>query len=161
MKAIIEEFGKDGKVAWVYRNFPLATLHPNAPKVAEAAECVAELNGNDTYWEFLDALFLKAPAGTALNMDDLPSIAESVGVDTASFSECYNSGRMKAIVDKEFNDAVLAGQQLPDGNIGTPFNVILAKGNPPAPVIGAQPLAAMRQIMQTILAGPSAQVLPQ
>ncbi len=161
MKTIMDEFGKDGKVAWVYRNFPLASLHPNAPKVAEAAECVAELNGNDAYWAFLDALFVSAPAGKALDMNDVPGIAESVGVQSAAFTECYNSGRMKTVVDKGFNEAVTAGQQLPNGNIGTPFNVILAKGNPPSPVIGAQPLPAMRQIIQTILAGPSAQVIPQ
>ena len=161
MKAIMEEFVKDGKVAWVYRNFPLASLHPNAPKLAEAAECVADLNGNDAYWEFLDVVFAKYPTGTYVDLAEVPDLAGDVGVSTADFNECYTSGRMKAVVDKEFNDAAAAGQQLPDGNIGTPFNVIIAKGNPPSPLVGAQPLAAMRQIVQTLLAGPGAQILPQ
>ena len=37
MKQIIEEYGKDSRVAWVYRHFPLDSLHSRARKEAEAS----------------------------------------------------------------------------------------------------------------------------
>lgn len=44
-------------VAWVYRHFPLAQLHPNARSIAIASECVAELGGNEAFWTFADGYF--------------------------------------------------------------------------------------------------------
>ena len=57
MKQIIAEYGDSGKVAWVYRNFPLDQLHPKARKEAEALECANELGGNDKFWEYTDRLY--------------------------------------------------------------------------------------------------------
>jgi protein-disulfide isomerase len=52
MNTIMKEYGVTGKVAWVYRQFPLAQLHPNAPRISEAAYCVGELGGSDAYFTF-------------------------------------------------------------------------------------------------------------
>lgn len=54
MGAVIAE---DSDVAWVYRHLPLAQLHPNAPAVARAAECVAEQGGDEAFWQFTDGYF--------------------------------------------------------------------------------------------------------
>src|SRR3990167_1249729 len=35
MNRIIEEYGATGKVAWVYRQFPIPQLHQNAPRISE------------------------------------------------------------------------------------------------------------------------------
>ena len=32
MNQIMDEYGKDGKVAWVYRHFPIDQLHSKADK---------------------------------------------------------------------------------------------------------------------------------
>src|SRR5690349_6475377 len=39
LERVMQEYGPSGKVAWVYRNFPIAELHSKAPKEAEALEC--------------------------------------------------------------------------------------------------------------------------
>ena len=57
MNKVMANYGNDGKVAWVYRQFPLEQLHPNAPTLAQASECVAELGGNDAFWKFSDKIF--------------------------------------------------------------------------------------------------------
>ncbi len=48
---------KDADLAWVYRHMPLEQLHPNAPAIARAAECVAELGGDEAFWTFTDGYF--------------------------------------------------------------------------------------------------------
>jgi protein-disulfide isomerase len=54
MVQLMEKY--DGKINWVYRHFPLTSLHPDAFKKAEAAECVGELGGNDKFWQYLKLL---------------------------------------------------------------------------------------------------------
>src|SRR6185295_5043808 len=46
MKQVMADYEKDGKVAWVYRHFPIDELHSKARKEAQAAECAGELGGN-------------------------------------------------------------------------------------------------------------------
>lgn len=45
-----------GQINWVYRHFPLTSLHPNALLKAQATECVGEQGGNDKFWQYLDKL---------------------------------------------------------------------------------------------------------
>lgn len=162
MHALIEQYGKDGQVAWVYRNFPLAQLHPNAPKLAEAAECVAAVAGNDAYWKFLDLLFVNAPPGQFTVMSKVADYATQVGADRAAFNSCYDSGRTAGLVSGQYEDAFAAGSEIPNG-LGTPLSFVLVDNVVVRPVIGAQSLAYMRTIIETILAdqvSPGAQVAP-
>lgn len=48
---------KPEQVAWVFRHFPLDSIHQNARPLAEASECAYELGGDKKFWEFIDALF--------------------------------------------------------------------------------------------------------
>ena len=66
MNQIMKKY--DGKVAWVYRHYPIdkpnargQILHPDAGTKAQAAECVASLGGNDAFWKYTDALFNTIP----------------------------------------------------------------------------------------------------
>src|SRR3989344_7093206 len=45
LKRVMSEYGNSGKVAWVYRHFPIDQLHSKARKEAEAMECANELGG--------------------------------------------------------------------------------------------------------------------
>ncbi len=147
MKQVMATYGKDGKVAWVIRNFPLEQLHPNAPKLAEAAECVAEIGGNDAYWKFLDSTFTQFPVNTFFDFTKLDSTVAGVGVDTTKFEACYTSGKYKDKIAKEFNDAVAAGGQ------GTPHNIIVTKDGQKVAIPGAQPYAALKTVLDAVLSG--------
>jgi len=48
--------GLGDQVRFVYRNFPLAEIHPHAQAAAEAAESVAAHGGNDSFWLMHDPL---------------------------------------------------------------------------------------------------------
>ena len=56
MKRIIDTYEAD-QVAWVYRQFPIPQLHPQAPRYAQASECVADIAGSDAFWSFADYAF--------------------------------------------------------------------------------------------------------
>lgn len=150
MQQIIDEYGKDGQVAWVYRHFPLAQLHPNAPRLAEASECAAELGGKQVFWTFLDEIFALAPGNNLFPMNRLGEVATKVGLDEEAFTQCLNSGKHKATVETEFNDAIATGGQ------GTPHNIIVF-GDQVVPLSGAQPYATVKQVIETILQESAAQ----
>src|SRR3989344_6274822 len=44
---IIVDEAASGNVAWVFRQFPLSEIHPNARAHARASECAASVAGND------------------------------------------------------------------------------------------------------------------
>jgi protein-disulfide isomerase len=54
-KEVIDQYGDD--VMWVYRHFPLTSIHPDAVPYAIGSECAASLGGNDAFWSFTDELF--------------------------------------------------------------------------------------------------------
>ena len=55
LKKIVAE--SNGTIAWVYRNFPLYQIHPQATPAANAAECIAEQLGNNGFWQFANTIF--------------------------------------------------------------------------------------------------------
>ncbi len=145
MQQIMNEFGNDGSVAWVYRHFPITQLHQNAPRLAEASECVAELSGNTAFWAFIDEVFAVAPVNTFFPMDQLTATAEKVGVDAGAFNQCLDSGRHQETVQKEFSDAVSSGGQ------GTPHNIVVTKQGQVIPLPGSQPYGTVKNVIETLL----------
>jgi protein-disulfide isomerase len=67
MMQAMDEYGKQGKVAWVYRHFPLDSIHSKARHEAEAVECAGELGGNEKFWEYLNKLEEITPANNQLD----------------------------------------------------------------------------------------------
>jgi protein-disulfide isomerase len=121
MQSIIDSYGKDGKVAWVYRHFPLDSLHSKSRKEAEATECVNELGGNTAFWKMLDTIYTETPANNGLDAAKLPEFAGMTGVDVTKFNACLDSGKYAATVEADFQDGVKAGAQ------GTPYTVLVLK----------------------------------
>lgn len=121
MKKIMDIYGKSSKVAWVYRQFPLVQIHPNAHRESEALECANEIGGNDKFWAYTNRLYEITPStsGKSLDPAELPNIAKYVGIDTAKFNECLSSGRHVAKVDAQLNEGANAGVS------GTPFSIIV------------------------------------
>ena len=145
MKLVMEDFGVTGKVAWVYRQFPIAQLHPNAPRISEAAFCVGELGGDEAFWTFSDLIFSERDVNEPTNMTRLPEFAEKAGVNRAAFNSCLESGKHKTTVEESLKEGVRAGAQ------GTPYSVILV-GDQQAVINGAQPYPVVKQIVERLIA---------
>ncbi|MFA5827709.1 MAG: thioredoxin domain-containing protein, partial [Candidatus Paceibacterota bacterium] len=96
MQQVMNEYGKNGKVAWVYRHSPIDSLHPKARKEAEATECANELGGNDKFWEYIDRVYEITPANNGLDPLELPKIATYVGLNVTDFNTCLDSGKYAA-----------------------------------------------------------------
>ena len=144
MNRIVSEY--DGRVAWVYRHFPIVSIHPKAPEEAQAAECAAELGGDTAFWAYANRLFAVTPSNNGLDLDTLPDIAEFVGLDRAAFEACLDSNRHEDTIRELTADAQRAGAR------GTPYSVMLLKDGNRLPINGAQPYETVKQAIDTILA---------
>lgn len=144
MKKIMDTYGTSGKVAWVYRNFPIPQLHPDAPQLAYAGECVASLGGNDAFWKFTDQVFEGRDTNAQTDMSKLDTFAQNAGVNTKAFESCLQDGRTKADVQQDFNDGVNAGAR------GTPYSVVVV-GNQQGVINGAQPYEYVKSVIDTLL----------
>jgi protein-disulfide isomerase len=157
MKRIIEEYGKSGNVAWVYRHFPLdkpdsqgRILHPNAGKEAEALECAAELGGNAKFWEYTHKLYEVTPSVTretpkGLDPAELPKIAKQVGLNESEFTSCLASGKYEKKVEDNYLDGVNAGV------LGTPFTFAVTESGEKIPINGAQSYSVVKGIIDALL----------
>jgi len=145
MKQVMDEYGKNGQVAWVYRHFPLDQIHPKARKEAEATECANELGGNQKFWAYVDRLFEVTPSNNNLDPAELPKIAEYVGLDVAKFNSCWNSGKYAQHVADDLADAINSGGQ------GTPYNIVIAKSGKKFVVSGAQPYSVVKSVIDLAL----------
>ncbi len=143
MKQVVDEY--DGKVAWVYRHFPLDQLHSKADKEAEALECANELGGNEAFWQFTDRLFEVTPSNDGLDPAELPKIAEHVGLNVQAFTTCLQSGKYASHVEEDYQNALATG-----GN-GTPWSIVITAGGEKYPLGGAQPYEVVKQLIDEAL----------
>jgi protein-disulfide isomerase len=144
MHQILDEYGVTGRLAWVYRQFPLVDLHPNAPQISEAALCVGDIAGNNAFWTFSDAVFDSRVETEFTNVTKLPEFAAAAGVSRSEFTECMNSDRMMDTLKADLSDGLAAGAQ------GTPYTVIKV-GNQEAVINGAQPYTVVKGIVENLI----------
>jgi protein-disulfide isomerase len=154
MRKIIDEYGPSGKVAWVYRSFPLdkpdaqgRILHPNANFESQAQECAAALGGNDAFWKFTHRLYevTQSDKGITLDRSEIPKIAEYIGLDAVGFNSCLSSERFKDKVERSYLDGVNAGVS------GTPYSIIITPSGSKIPMIGAQSYATFKTAIDALL----------
>jgi len=144
MNQLMRDYGESGKIAWVYRHMPLEQLHPNAPKIAEAAECVAKLGGNDAFWKFSDRVFNEKTTRDLTVMSRITEYATDAGADKEKFENCYASGEMAEKVAASVQEGAAAGVR------GTPHTFVIV-GDDKTTINGAQPYSVVKQITDGLL----------
>lgn len=145
LKQIMDEFGKDGKLALVYRHFPLDSIHTKARKEAQAAECAASQGGNSKFWEYIDEVFKITPSNDRLDLAELPKIAARLGLDQSLFEECLAAGKDKEKIESQLQDAISSGGR------GTPWSIIVNQAGKKFPINGALPYDAVKTTIEEAL----------
>lgn len=118
------------QVRFIYRDFPLDSIHPRARPAAEAAQCAHE---QGKFWEYHDLLFANQQA---LETSDLKRYAQQLGLNMDQFNTCVDTRKYQASVEAD----VQAG--LRQNVTGTPTFFINGQA-----LVGAQPLEAFQAVI--------------
>lgn len=129
---VYEEYGDD--VAWVYRHFPLTSIHPEAIPAALASECAEE---QGKFWEFSDALYENQ---TLLSNEYYTELATDLGLDIEQFTSCYESQKYLDKVESDQASGSAAGVT------GTPATFVNGQL-----VSGAYPFETFKGMIDEIL----------
>ncbi len=137
-------FVTTGKVRYVFRNFPIEAIHPQAFRAHEAAGCAAE---QGKFWEMHDRLFANQDE---LVFEALPKHAAAIGLDSSPFQACLVSRRSAARVREDVSE----GRSI--GVSGTPMFFIGLTGPKDdkvkvlRTVRGAQGFEALREAIESV-----------
>jgi protein-disulfide isomerase len=141
MEELMAQYAEGGKVAWVYRHLPLIDQHIHAAEHAEAAECIASLGGPNIFFRFIDALNSASPGDLQFDPKNYDSVVSSLGVLPESFDACLSAHTYQNKVGNDFQNGIAIGAG------GSPFTVLLVKGQKPVTIDGALPYDGLKKIV--------------
>jgi protein-disulfide isomerase len=138
---IREQYVKSGKVKMVYRDF--AFLGSESTAAAEAAECAKD---QGKFWAYHDALYVAEIADNKegngnLNKTLFMKLAGDVGMDTAKFGSCIDSGKYASVVSRVVSDAQALG-------VNSTPTIFVGQQK----ILGAQPFSVFQAAIDKLLA---------
>ena len=148
MREVMADYGNDGDVAWVFRQFPLEQLHPvKAYAAALASECAADQGGDEMFWKFSDRYFELTLTNNRTDLGVvIPQIATELGLNKAAFDTCQVSNKYQQQIASDVANAS------DTGGTGTPWSILIGPDGKTYPINGAQSAASVRQLIATVLA---------
>jgi protein-disulfide isomerase len=109
LDALSPDYIETGKVQVIFRNY--AFLTQESVQAAQASECALD-QGADAYWLYHDTLYANRGTGrTAYSKPRLKSYAQELGLDTASFNKCLDSGAKAEAVQTDLDEGRSQGVQ--------------------------------------------------
>jgi protein-disulfide isomerase len=136
---IIEKYVDAGIVTYVFKDFPLNTIHPQAAKAAEAARCAGD---QEAFLAMHDMLFERQSEWSGKDpIGFFNEYAQEIGLDGDIFEECLSSGIYAPSVEADLQEGIDLGVT------GTPAFFINGY-----PVSGAQPFELFEQAIEQLLA---------
>ena len=141
--ALEREYINTGKVHWIFINFPLTSIHPNAAAAAELALCGARVG---KFWPLHDLLYKYQDTWAPLKDPGqfLLSLADSVHAPRKTMEACLTSGAARPELEADAEAAHRSGAQ------STPTFYIEG-----GLLVGAEPLQVWQQVLDSIYAAKS------
>ena len=144
---LVKEYVETGKVKYVVREFPLAQIHPQATKAAEAALCAGD---QGKYWDMNNVFFANQ---RKLKVADLKAHAEGLGLDVARFNECLDGKKYAKRVQSDLQAGIKAGVRgTPSFFLGLTDPADQTKFKATKMLRGAQPYSAFKQAIDQLIA---------
>lgn len=132
VQQVLKEYGN--KVRFVYKHFPLDSIHPWARPAALASECASE---QGKFWEYHDALFQRQDE---FGTDFWGKLAGELKLNVGKFNDCVSSGKYAARVEADYQQGLVSGVR------GTPHTIVGT-----LPVSGAVPYEQLKTVIDQIL----------
>lgn len=154
---LLKEYGETGLVRFVFREFPIAQLHPTAHYGSAAALCAGQQEP-ELFWAMHDELFSRQGEWNQLPdpASFLVGVAEELDLELDLYTECINSEQIQDSIDQGIADA----QEL--GLTGTPsFQFLSTSTDKEYTLIGSQSVDVFRQWLDALLAGEEPPVEPE
>ncbi|MDR3546747.1 MAG: thioredoxin domain-containing protein [Candidatus Pacebacteria bacterium] len=149
MEQVMQTYGSGGQVAWVYRAFPLIGVDEYSEEHAEAAECVAAgagaQNSSAAFFKFIDALQAAAPGENDFNPRGYDDVISQLGYSVTDFNTCLADGTYKSRVMADYENALAIGAD------GSPYTVLIVKGQSAKVISGAVPYSTLKQVIDSAI----------
>lgn len=142
MTQVMQDNASSTNVAWVFREFPLVDQNQYAEADAEAAECVAAQGGTSAFFSFINTLQAAVPGDGQFNPADFSALIKALNLNQAKFDQCMSAHTYRQVVANDYENALAVGAT------GSPYNILLVKGQKPKVISGAIPYSTMKQIIQ-------------
>jgi protein-disulfide isomerase len=137
-----------GQVEFIYKDYPVDSLHPNAIEAHKAANCVYDIEGNAAYWKYHDELYDRRSSWTSSGAGDTDGtfrqISDDLGLETSNIMECYRNSDGSEIEETRQQAT------LEFGRLGTPTFFIGKEGGNFTEISGAQSLPVFEQIISRV-----------
>ena len=152
-KPLVKDYIDNGTVRFVWYDFPLVEIHPNAMLASRAGRCANEQN---RFWEYHDYVFGQQGAWSAQNnpVNLFIDYAGRAGLDRDAFAQCLRSDKYQ----KEVSESRELGVTL--GVNGTPTLFVNGKRVQETPGTRAEWEALIRQEMSGAAAPAAASATP-
>ena len=157
LPTLVRDYIAKGKVKYVFRDMPVASLHPNAPEGHVAARCVAE-QSPELFWAMHDELFRTQDAWRDLPDPSryLRMVAGRIGADLVEYDRCMASGAEYVRVQQ----SVRTGTRRLELD-GTPAFRFLRRGQKSLTLVGAYPVETFEAWLAALVAGKAPPPQPQ
>ncbi len=136
------------EVSVTYRHFPIVELHPNAVKLAIAAECAGQIGGDAAFFSVVDDIFTSRKINATTNMEKVPSFIAKSGVAKSAHAKCVKSEAAGEAVEADRTEGENRGVQ------GTPQSYVYLDGEEVEEIQGAQPLSVVEDLVIELLNSP-------
>jgi protein-disulfide isomerase len=131
-----------GKVNFVYRDFPIVSIHPNAVPAALASECADD---QGKFWEIHDMIFENQRTWQGMKPSESTNLfkeyAVEIGLNLDEFNSCVDSGKYLKEIQNDLDDGRVYGVT------GTPGFFVGNSEIGYTKLIGAQPFSSFKQVI--------------